>query len=62
MTALSLREESLELAERGQESGEASAQEGGGLQVEMITFNRSLTEAAGNESIAYSRQISREEQ
>lgn len=61
-TALVLREESLELAERSQESEESPPQEGSGLQVAMMAFDRSLTEAASNEGLAYSRKSSREEQ
>lgn len=61
-TALVLREESLGLAERVQEPAETSPQEGAELQVALMTFDRSLTKAASNEGLAYSRQIPREEQ
>lgn len=53
-TALVLREESLGLMEASQELGVSSPQEGADLQVGMMTFDRSLTEAAHNESLAYS--------
>lgn len=61
-TALVLREESRELAERGQEPAETSPQEGGELQVALMTFDSSLAKAARNEGLDYSRQISREAQ
>jgi predicted nucleic acid-binding protein len=60
-TALVLREENLELAERVQESAEAAPREGAELQVALMTFDRSLTKGASNEGLAYSRQIPREE-
>ena len=61
-TALVLREESRELAETSQQSGASTPQEGGELQVALMTFDRSLAKAARNEGLGYSWQISREEQ
>lgn len=61
-TALVLREESRELAERSQESGESSPQEGAELQVALMTFDRSLMKAANSEDLAHLHQPSREEQ
>lgn len=59
-TALLLRKESLELAEREQESGESSPRESGEPQVAMMTFDGSLMKAADNEGLAYPHQSSRE--
>ncbi len=61
-TALVLREESLDLMEASQESESSSLQEGAELQVAFMTFDRSLTKAANNESFANPHQPSREEQ
>ncbi len=66
-TALALREESDELARRGQEEPEetspqeVSSQDADELQVTMMTFDGSLTKAAGNEGLAHSQQTSHEE-
>lgn len=61
-TALVLREESLDVMEPSQELGVSSLREGAELQVGMMSFDRSLAKASRSESLAYSRQISREEQ
>lgn len=61
-TALILRKESLDLLEASQELGVSSTQEDAELQVEMMTFDRSLAEAARNEGLAYSHQSSRKDQ
>jgi len=60
-TALMLREESQEVAERGQEPPESSPQESDELQVTMMTFDDSLTKAASNEGLAHPQQTSHEE-
>lgn len=61
-TALVLREESRELTETRQESAEISSQEDTELRVALMTFDRSLAKATRNEGLAYSLQVSREEQ
>ncbi len=53
-TALVLRQESRELAQ-------TTPREGAEPEVALMTFDRSLEEAASNEGLAYSPQISREE-
>ncbi len=66
-TALALREESDELARRGQEEPEetspqeVSSQDADELRVTMMTFDGSLTTAASNEGLAHPQQTSHEE-
>ena len=66
-TALALREESDELAKRGQEEPEetspqeVSSQDADELQVAMMTFDGSLTKAASNEGLAQPEQAPHEE-
>ena len=66
-TALALREESEELAKRGQEEPEetspqeVSSQDADELQVAMMTFDGSLTKAASNEGLAQPEQAPHEE-
>jgi len=65
-TALALREESDELARRGQEEPEetspqeVSSQDADELQVAMMTFDGSLTKAASNEGLAQPEQAPHE--
>ena len=58
-TALALREEAGELAE--QKAAEESPQEGAELQVLLMTYDSSLTEAAHKEGLAYESEHPREE-
>lgn len=59
-TALVLREESHELAESRQASGELFLQESDELQVALMTFDDSLSKAASNEGLAHPWQIASE--